>query len=162
MSTAKQPTQGYTHTSTEPLRAARYSAPEVDAVTPYSRESATLGVQAPAQTIRLCDVELALAAAKLRRWRHGATAQFCALTPSPTVQVDCRANSAWTRKGLVQAAIKMGFTRAHLGPMQRGHIAMLYEHVRRTGGLAEVRATWGVGIQTLRAEPRHVLNGGHA
>lgn len=118
--------------------------------------------QAPAQTIRLADVELALTAAKLRRWRHGATAQFCALTPTAAVEVDCRAHSEWTRPWLAQAAKKLGRTRAHLGPMQRGHIAQLYEHVRRTGGLAEVRATWGVGIKTLRAEPRHVLHGGQA
>lgn len=112
------------------------------------------------QSIELPALELALSAAKLRRLNNGRTAQFCALTPAPTIQADCRLNGPWSRAGLVEASKKSGLGRAGLWPMQRGHIAKLYEHVRRTGGLAEVRATWGTGIKALRAEPRYVLSGG--
>lgn len=106
-------------------------------------------------TIPLSQLELAAYAAKLRRHHGGRRiAQMCALTPGPLHQFDCgqqhpalRLSPAWRR------------TQPYFGPLQRGHIAHLFERVRRQGGLAEVRRTWGTGIKTLRAEPRHVLNG---
>jgi len=46
--------------------------------------------------------------------------------------------------------------------MERGHVAELILRTRMNHGLAEVRKTWGAGLRSLQAEPRHVLNGGAA
>ena len=109
-------------------------------------------------TIRAADLSLVLAYAKLRRHNHGRTCATCALTPAPLLEIDCHTRApskAWREQ--VQ---RTGGTWAHVGPMQRGHISTLYERVRLRQGLAEVRRTWGTGLRALRAEPRHVLNGG--
>ena len=113
-------------------------------------------------TIRADDLPLVLAAAKMRRRTAGRTCQLCALTPAPVIRVDCAANSQWIRPGLAAEARRVGIGQSRVMPMQRGHIALVYERTNRQHGRREVQRTWGAGIRTLRAEPRHVLNGGDA
>lgn len=117
---------------------------------------------APTATIRASDLPLVLAAAKARRRNHGRTPQLAALSGCPVIEVDCRSSSHWTRPGLIRAAHKHGTSPARVTPMQRGHIALVYERVAALGGRREVLRTWGSGIRALRAEPRYVLNGGEA
>jgi len=116
----------------------------------------------PNLTIRAADLPLVLAAAKMRHRNGGRTCQLCALTPAPVIQVDCATNSYWTRAGLAADARRFGLSPARVMPMLRGHIALVYERINRAHGRSEVLRTWGAGIRTLRAEPRHVLNGGEA
>ena len=113
-------------------------------------------------TIRADDLPLVLAAARMRRRNTGRTCQLCALTPAPVIQVDCTSSSRWTRPGLRDDARRFGIGQSRVMPMQRGHIALVYERINRDHGRREVLRTWGAGIRTLRAEPRHVLNGGDA
>jgi hypothetical protein len=113
-------------------------------------------------TIRAADLGLLLAAAKLRRHTHGRTCQLCALSAGPVIEVDCAANSRWTRPDLAAQARRYGLSPARVTPLQRGHIALLYERTNRHHGRREVLRTWGAGIRALRAEPRYTLNGGSA
>lgn len=113
-------------------------------------------------TIRADDLKLVLGAAKLRRWNHGSTGQFCALSAGPVIEVDCATASRWTRPGLADDVRRYGLSPARFTPMQRGHIALAYERTNRERGRAEVLRTWGTGIRALRAEPRYVFNGGEA
>jgi hypothetical protein len=113
-------------------------------------------------THRAKDLSQVLAAAKLRRLTHGRTCQLCALSPAPVIEVDCAANSRWVRPDLAAQVARYGLSPARCTPMQRGHIALRYERVNREHGRREVLRTWGAGIRALRAEPRHVLNGGSA
>jgi hypothetical protein len=113
-------------------------------------------------TIRATDLPLVLAAAKLRRRNAGRTCQLAALSAGPAIQVDCASNSQWTRPGLRDEARRIGLSQSRILPMQRGHIAQVYERINRAHGRREVLRTWGAGIRALRAEPRYVLNGGDA
>lgn len=113
-------------------------------------------------TIRAADLPLVLAAAKLRRANAGQTCQLAALSERPLIELDCASTSRWTRPGLRDEARRMGLAQSRILPMQRGHIALVYERIRREHGRGEVLRTWGAGIRALRAEPRHVLNGGSA
>jgi hypothetical protein len=111
-------------------------------------------------TIRADQLGLLLASAKLRQFNHGRTAQFCILSRGPVITTHChdRLRHAARRDGR-----RFGLSDATLMPMQRGGIAELYERVNlKADGRKEVRHTWGCGIRALRAEPRHVLNGGRA
>lgn len=110
--------------------------------------------------IRAVDVSLVLHAHKLRRYTRGRTCQMCALSPAPMLDVDC--NARWGRADLTAASIRMGLRKCQVSPMQRGYISRVYERVKLRGGRAELLRTWGAGIRALRAEPRHVLNGGEA
>jgi len=107
------------------------------------------------QTIKLSDLGLALASAKLRQLTQGRTCLLAAITPAPMIRADC---SMLLRSGFAE----YGMTRCNVMPMQRGHIAKLIERTRNCQGLPEVRKTWGAGLRTLLAEPRYVLNGGAA
>lgn len=113
-------------------------------------------------TIRAQDLHLLLAAARLRRFTHGRTCQLCALSAAPLIEVDCATSSRWTRPGAIDDARRFGLNPARVTPMQRGHIAQVYERTNREHGRREVLRTWGAGIRALRAEPRHVFNGGLA
>jgi hypothetical protein len=113
-------------------------------------------------TIRAADLPLVLAAAKLRRRNAGRTCQLAALSAGPVIQVDCASNSQWTRPGLRDEARRFGLSPSRVRPLERGHIALVYERINREHGRREVLRTWGAGIRSLRAEPRHVLNGGEA
>ena len=110
-------------------------------------------------TIRAEDLRLVLAAAKLRRHTHGRTCALAALsTGGALLQVDCFSNpptASW-----LQQARRFGASPVRITPLQRGHIARLFERVAQREGRTGVLATWGAGIRTLRAEPRHVLRGG--
>lgn len=114
-----------------------------------------------AHTIPATAVELCAAAARLRRYNSGRSCALAALTPAPVLPLECHSglskSDAW--RDDVRAH---GVRTCNTGPLQRGRISYLYEQVRLRHGLPEVRATWGAGIRALRAEPRHVLNGGHA
>lgn len=109
-------------------------------------------------TIPADKLDLLLASAKLRRWNHGRTAQFCVLSAGPVLTTHCHDRH---RAGIREQAPRFGVSRAIFQPLQRGGIAELFERVRLAHGLEEVRRTWGTGIRALRAEPRYVLNGGH-
>lgn len=109
-------------------------------------------------TIRAQDLHTALAAAKLRRITRGATAQLCALPAEPVISLDCHRRRV--QPGTGRDALRYGMQPPRVAPMQRGHLAGLFERVRLHHGLAEVRRTWGSGIATLRNENRHVINGG--
>ena len=113
------------------------------------------------QAIRADDLRLVLVSQKLRRHTNGRTALFCAMTPTLLLQVGC-ADQRRQSKDYIAEAKRLGITPPYCGPMLRGDIANLYERTRYTHGLAEVRRTWRTGLRALRAEPRHVLNGGDA
>ena len=113
-------------------------------------------------TIRAADLSVVLAAAKLRRYNAGRTCQLAALSASPLIEIDCARNSQWTRPGLRDEARRFGLKQCRNSPLQRGHIALVYERINRQHGRREVLRTWGAGIRSLRAEPQHVLNGGSA
>ncbi len=104
-------------------------------------------------------VALVLAAAKLRRSTGGSTCALCALSRGPMLQLDCSTSKS---PHFLETALRLRYAGARVTPMQRGGIALLYERTRRERGTAEVRRTWGAGIKALRAEPRHVFNGGTA
>lgn len=110
-------------------------------------------------TIKASDLRMAAWAANMRRRNKGATCAMAATTTTSLISCDC---SSPTRLRMREDAVRMGRTRVSVGPLDRGHIAGLYERVRCLHGLAEVRKTWGVGIKALLAEPRFVLNGGAA
>jgi hypothetical protein len=111
------------------------------------------------QTIKLSDLRLALASAKLRQLTQGRTCLLAAITPAPMLRADC---SSRGRMLLRSGIAEYGMTRCHVGPIDRGHITALIERTRNCHGLPEVRKTWGAGLRTLLAEPRYVLNGGAA
>ena len=103
-------------------------------------------------TIAADSLHLVLAAAKLRRYTKGRTCQLCAISPGPTIEVDCGSSSIFSRPGMVAEAKKFGISRASVTPMRRGHIGRLYERTRLFHGLPEVKRTWGAGIRAL---PHH-------
>jgi hypothetical protein len=111
------------------------------------------------QAIPFASLELALAAAKLRRYNKGRTAQMAAIPPMPVLGVDCskrtRCRESWRER-----ALKAGRSNCTVTLMDRGHIGELIERVQLLGGPNEVRKTWGTGVRALLAEPRHLLNGG--
>jgi hypothetical protein len=113
-------------------------------------------------TIRADALQLVLFAHKLRRHTHGGTCQLCALSAAPMIEVDCCSASQWVRPGLIAQAKRFGASHISASLLRRGHISRLYERVRLERGLAEVKRTWRTGLRALRAEPRHVLNGGDA
>ena len=76
---------------------------------------------------------IAVVAARMRRQDRGRTCQLCVLSAAPLVDIDC--HTRWSRASAEAEA--------------------------RHRGLAEVRRTWASGLRALRAEPHHVLNGGH-
>lgn len=108
-------------------------------------------------TIPLAGVEMALMSAKLRRYTHGCTALMAACTPRPLLEIDCHRHAP--RPSEVARAASSGMV-SSAGPMNRGHIAALFERVRLFHGLPEVRRTFGCGIKALRAEPAWTLFGG--
>lgn len=111
------------------------------------------------QTIKASDLKFALFTARLRRISSGRVAQIAAVTTGTMIEVDC---STAGRLRLRDDAIRLGKSRVTVTPLDRGHLARLIERTRWQHGLNEVRKTWGVGIKTLLAEPRYVLNGGAA
>lgn len=110
-------------------------------------------------TIDAGDLKLVAFTAKMRRRNRGATCALAATTATSFISVDC---SDARRLRMRDEAMRWGLSRANVTPLDRGHIADLYERVRTLHGLTEVRKTWGVGIKALQAEPRFVLNGGAA
>lgn len=113
-------------------------------------------------TIRLTDVKLACAVAKGRRL--GLTTDWvCALSEHPTIRLDCSTpNRMYAEPDARARARRFGMSPARFMPMERGHIAELFDRVRCYRGLDEVRATWKQGIRALKAEERYVLTGGRA
>ncbi len=110
-------------------------------------------------TIRVADLSLALMACKMRRANRGRTAQFCALSAYPGLDVDCRHGIA-ERGRRTAAALALGACGIRAMPLVRGHIAALFERTHLHHGRKEMLRTWGVGVRALLAEPRHILNGG--
>lgn len=108
-------------------------------------------------TIPLRGVELALMTAKLRRYSNGRTALLAACTPRPLIEIDCHRRAP--RPSELERAASSGMV-PDVGPMDRGHIAALFERVRLCHGLLEVRRTFGRGIKALRAESPWTLFGG--
>lgn len=100
-----------------------------------------------AAAIRAADLELVLAAARLRRFNGGRTCQLCALTACPVITLECH-DRARARPSYRETARRHGMSPARVTPMQRER------------GRLEVLRTWGSGIRALQAEPAHVLNGG--
>lgn len=114
-----------------------------------------------AATIRAKDLELVLAAAKMRRWNKGRTCQLCALTGCPTITLNC--DDRLSRKASYrEAVVRYGISPARVTPMQRGLISGVFDRVQRRHGRGEVLRTWGAGVKALRAEQAYVLNGGSA
>lgn len=111
------------------------------------------------QTIKADALQLVLFAARLRRSNNGHTCALAALTAAPVLRADC---SSANRLRMREEAQRFGQYKAIVTPMERGHLAELVLKTRLNHGLAEVRKTWGAGLKTLLAEPRHVLNGGAA
>lgn len=110
-----------------------------------------------AHTISLAGVEIALMAAKLRRYSNGRTALLAACTPRPLIEIDCHRRAPRpSDKALAASSSRV----SDVGPMDRGHIAALFERVRVFHGLPEVRRTFGCGIRALRAESKWTLFGG--
>lgn len=112
-------------------------------------------------TIRAADLPLVLFAAKLRRYNQGRTCQLCALSAEPLIAVSC-ADERTRRERMQAHALRMGTSPARVSPLQRGDISLVVERTQRQHGSREVQRTWGAGVRALRAEPRHVLNGGWA
>lgn len=111
--------------------------------------------------IRADDLRLVLVSHKLRRHTNGRTALFCAMTPPLLLAVACGTQRHHSDEYIADAK-RIGRAPAYCGPMQRGTLYKLYERIRYTQGLAEVRRTWRTGLRALRAEPRYVINGGEA
>jgi hypothetical protein len=111
------------------------------------------------QTVKLTDLRLVLYTAKLRRHTKGRTCLMAVTTPAPILEVDCSSRNRMRGR---EDAQRLGLTRCNTGPMHRGHLAELIERTRTLHGLPEVRKTWGAGLRALKAEPRHILNGGAA
>lgn len=109
-------------------------------------------------TINLADLELVLMSAKLRRYTQCGTALLAACTPRPLIEIDCHRRIP-RPSDLAFAASSRKLT-SDVGPMDRGHIAELFERVRLQHGISEVRKTFGCGIRALRAESRWTLFGG--
>jgi len=110
-------------------------------------------------TVKLSDLQLVLAVAKLRRYNKGRTCLMAVTTAAPILEVDC---SSRNRLRSREDAQRIGLARCNTGPMHRGHVTELIERTRTLHGLPEVRKTWGAGLRVLKAEPRHILNGGAA
>lgn len=114
------------------------------------------------QTIRAADLALVLYSMKLARQTQGKTCTLAAMTPAPIIEVDCAAgrNPKFDSPSFYATALQFaraGKHRPGVTPLTRGTVAMLIERVAREGGRHEVLRTFGVGIQALRREPRHVL-----
>lgn len=107
----------------------------------------------PAQ-IRAEDLRTVLFAAKLRQRTGGRTTRLCVLSLHPTLPVDCTSTAAWR-----ETAARFAPARSFVSPMQRGHMARVFDRVALLRGRDEVRRTWSAGIRALRAEPRHTLTG---
>jgi hypothetical protein len=111
------------------------------------------------KTVKLTDLRLVLYTAKLRKHTSGRTCLMAATTPAPILEVDCSSRNRMRGR---EDAQRIGLARCNTGPMRRGHVAELIERTRTLHGLPEVRKTWGAGLRALKAEPRHILNGGAA
>jgi hypothetical protein len=111
-----------------------------------------------AACIRVEDLRTCLFAAQARRLTQGQVCQLCTLTAGPVLEVDCHSRRPWPTDA--HAAQQFGLRAPNASPLARGHIAAVFERVRLLHGRAEVLRTWGQGVRALRAEPRHVLNGG--
>lgn len=124
-----------------------------------SRPPASEGAHMIAATIRAADVALVLAAHKACRYNGGLTCRMAALSPAPTITLDCHDGSA-PSDSRRRAAARFGNGRYRVAPMERGYVHLLYERARLTGGREAVIKTWGIGIRALRAERKYVLQGG--
>lgn len=113
-----------------------------------------------AATIRTADLQLVLAAMKLRRHTAGRTCMLAALTPSPVLDCDC-SNGRPVSDTWRQQSLRLGYSGPRIGPVHRGWISRVFERVA-CRGRREVVKTWGTGIRTLRAEPRYALWAGQA
>ncbi|PKO30474.1 MAG: hypothetical protein CVU36_08645 [Betaproteobacteria bacterium HGW-Betaproteobacteria-9] len=111
------------------------------------------------QAINVEHLRLVLASAKLRRYTSGGTCLLAAYTAAPLLRADCSSRS---RQRMREDAVHRGEHAPMVTLMERGHVAELILRTRMNHGLAEVRKTWGAGLRSLQAEPRHVLNGGAA
>lgn len=110
-------------------------------------------------TIRAADLSLVLAALKLRRHTRGATCLLAAVTPGPMIEVDCHAGRP-PSADLLQLAARTQGRGSRVGPLQRGHVARVFDRTLLHHGRAEVQHTWHTGIRALRTEPRYLLHPG--
>lgn len=112
-------------------------------------------------TIRAEDLRLVLATIKAARHTITPLAWFAVITPGSLLEVDCFSAQRWPETTAAARRIWQAGTRSpvRFTPMQRGHIARLYERVAREHGRGEVLKTWGAGIRALQAEPRYTLKG---
>lgn len=109
-------------------------------------------------TVTLDQLRLVMASAKLRRYTHGRTCLLAALTAGHTIlPVDCHRGPV--RPSTREQAQRIGHHRAHVAPLDRGHMAAVITRTRLLHGLPEVRRTWGASLRTLMAEPQHTLRG---
>lgn len=110
-------------------------------------------------TIPLASVELAYAAARMRRANRGRTCQLAAVSRAPILTADCH-DPRMHMPAWLDECRRVGLSNCTCTTLNRGRIVSLIERTRLNHGLAEVRKTWGTGIRTLMAEPRFTLNGG--
>ena len=73
------------------------------------------------------------------------------------LDVDCGAGLRHLH-GMRADAMRIGRWKSRMQPLQRGHIARLFDRVQATGHRREVQRTWHTGIGQLRREPRFVLH----
>lgn len=116
-------------------------------------------MSAPALThaVALDDLRTVLVAHKLRRRASGRLATLAVTTPAPMLQVDCCGGKHYLQVMRAEA-MRIGNWKSRVGPLQRGHIARLFDRVQARGRRAEVQRTWHTGIGQLRREPRYVLH----
>jgi hypothetical protein len=110
--------------------------------------------------IRAEDLRLVLAAIKASRYLDRPLARFAAVTPGSLLTVGCHEAQRWPETTAMGRRLWAAGTRSpvRFTPMQRGDMARLYERVAREHGRSEVLKTWGQGIRSLQAEPRHCLH----
>lgn len=113
-------------------------------------------------TIRAADLEMVMAASKLRRFTKGRTAAFCAMSESPRILVSCGAYTREsTRTHMAREAQILGQQPgSRVGPIERGHIVKRMQWTQLMHGAKEVRRTWGTGIRALLKDNPYTLNGG--
>lgn len=111
-------------------------------------------------TVALQDLRTVLVAHQLRRHQRALSpfsAPLAVTTAAPLLWVDCCDGTHYL-KTMRAEAIRMGNWKSRVSPLQRGHIARLFDRTQARGRRAEVQRTWGTGIGPLRREPRYVLH----
>jgi hypothetical protein len=108
--------------------------------------------------VALEDLRTVLVAHQLRRRAAGRLAPLAVTTPAPMLEVDCSSAGQRHLQTMRETAQRIGHWKSRVGPLQRGHIARLFDRVQCVGRSREVQRTWHTGIGQLRREPRYTLH----